>query len=138
LEESELGRLRDLLERGRANDVVGLAEIGPERIREIEPYAVGIRALHSPETGIIDFRRVAFAYGDEVRSRGGAILLGRRVEAIDRTSDGLRLIRTTAGDVLASTLVSGAGLHSDRVAAMTGDAGNQRIIPFRGDYYTFT
>jgi L-2-hydroxyglutarate oxidase len=32
--------------------------------------------------------------------------------------------------------VACAGLHADRVAALTGHAGNERIVPFRGDYYT--
>jgi L-2-hydroxyglutarate oxidase LhgO len=34
-------------------------------------------------------------------------------------------------------VITCAGLHSDRVAAYTGDADGTRIVPFRGDYYTF-
>src|SRR5436309_4567024 len=48
LEESELGRLASLRERGIANGVEGLEEIGPGRMREIEPQCAGIRALYSP------------------------------------------------------------------------------------------
>ena len=42
----------------------------------------GSAALHSPGTGVIDFRRVAAAYADEVRARGGTILTGREVTAV--------------------------------------------------------
>jgi ATP-binding protein involved in chromosome partitioning len=41
--------------------VEGLEEIGPERIRKLEPQAGGIRALWSRRTGIIDFRARARA-----------------------------------------------------------------------------
>jgi ATP-binding protein involved in chromosome partitioning len=41
--------------------VEGLEEIGPKRIRELEPQAAGIRALWSPRTGIIDFWALARA-----------------------------------------------------------------------------
>jgi L-2-hydroxyglutarate oxidase len=135
LTEAELPRLAGIKERALANGVEGLEEIGPERIREIEPHAAGIRALWSPRTGIIDFRRVALAYAEEVRTRGGAILTGRRVLAIEER-DGERLVRTSEGDLLCRDLISCAGLYSDRIAAMTGAAGDERIVPFRGDYYT--
>jgi L-2-hydroxyglutarate oxidase LhgO len=74
LEEDELPRLEALRERATANGVPGLESVGPERIAEIEPHAAGIRALWSPETGIIDFRRVARSYADDIRASGGAIL----------------------------------------------------------------
>ena len=136
LDESELPRLAALLERGRANGVEGLVEIGPERLKEIEPHMSGLRALYSPGTGSIDFRRVALAYADEVRRRGGEILMGHRVVGV-AARDGHRVLETTGGEVAARDLISCAGLHSDRIAAMTGDAGRLRIVPFRGDYYTF-
>jgi L-2-hydroxyglutarate oxidase LhgO len=136
LEESELGRLADLKTRGDANGVQGLELVGPERIKEIEPHANGIRALWSPETGIIDFRRVALALADEVRTRGGTILTGRRVTSLGE-SDGLRVLGTSEGDVLARDVISCAGLHSDRLAILSGAPTNPRIVPFRGDYYTF-
>ena len=137
LDEAELPRLAAIRERATANGVEGLEEIGRERILEIEPHAAGVRALWSPKSGIIDFRRVALAYADEIRSRGGVIRTGARVTGI-RASDsgGERVLETDAGDVRARDLIACAGLHSDRVAALTGDAGSERIVPFRGDYYT--
>jgi L-2-hydroxyglutarate oxidase len=135
LDESELPRLAGIRERATANGVEGLEEVGPERIRELEPHAAGIRALWSPKTGIIDFRRVAEAYAEDVRSARGTILTGRRVVGIEERGRE-RIVKTTQGEIACTDLVACAGLHSDRLAAMTGHAGDERIVPFRGDYYT--
>lgn len=134
LDESELGRLANLLERGLANGVPGLREVGREELREIEPHAAGIRALHSPGTGIIDFARVTRSFADELVADGVDLLLGHEVTGIiDR--DGVRVVETTGGEVTTRALVSCTGLHSDRVASLTTQP-EVRIVPFRGDYYT--
>ncbi len=137
LDESELPRLAALRERGLANGVDGLEEVGPERIRELEPHAAGIRALWSPRTGIVDFARVTDAYAADVEARGGVIELSRPVVAIRRRTDAL-VIETPAGALRARSVIACAGLWSDRVAALTGDrtSDSPRIVPFRGDYYT--
>ncbi|MFH0750966.1 MAG: L-2-hydroxyglutarate oxidase [Chloroflexota bacterium] len=131
-EEAELPRLAAIAERARANGVA-LRELEPGEMREVEPEVRGLRALHVPTTGIIDWGRFALALGDAVRARGGEIRTGAEVTAIRRTSDGL-VLETTVGAVATRDLVTCAGLHADRLAAMTGDAGDLRIVPFRGDY----
>ena len=142
LNEGELGRFEALKERAIANEVPGLREVGPDEIREIEPHAVGIRALHSPGTGIIDFRRIALAYADDIRGLGGEIRTGARVGGLEERS-GEIVVTTSGGDgvertVTARNVITCAGLQSDKLAALTGDRGNERIVPFRGDYYTLT
>jgi (S)-2-hydroxyglutarate dehydrogenase len=137
LDKSELPRLAELECRGAENGVEGLRAIGPGELRELEPHVVGIRALHSPKTGVIDFRRVALACADEVRARGGEILTGRKVTDV-RSLGRAHEIETNAGPVQTRCLIACAGLHADRVAAMTGNAPrDHQIVPFRGDYYTF-
>ncbi|HVA87268.1 MAG TPA: FAD-dependent oxidoreductase, partial [Candidatus Saccharimonadales bacterium] len=84
LEPSELPRLSALRERGEANGLQGVEEIGPERIREIEPHVDGLRALWVPETGIVDFRRLALAFAARIEQAGGRILTGREVIALTR------------------------------------------------------
>jgi L-2-hydroxyglutarate oxidase len=137
LDESELGRFADLKERALANEVPGLEEVGPERIRELEPHAVGIRALWSPGTGVVDFLAVARAFAHDVVERGATIETRRAVESIEQRGDEL-VIGTSRGDFVARRIIACAGLQADRVAAMTGDddADPPRIVPFRGDYYT--
>ena len=134
LDEEELPRLETLYQRGLANGVPGLEMIGPERLREIEPDAVGIKALYSPATGIIDFTQVARAYADDVEARGGEIKLNHEVTAIEEHG-GPYLLFTPSDTIEARYVISCAGLHSDRVATMTGAPPTPKIVPFRGDYY---
>ena len=133
VDESERPLLADLLTRARGNGVAGAELVGPERMKEIEPHVAGVGALWSPETGVIDFRRVAGALAGEITVAGGEILLGRRVTAIKETP-GERIVETTAGPLAARDLIVCAGLQADRLAAMTRTPG-PRIVPFRGDYY---
>ncbi len=137
LRQDELSRLADLETRARANGVDGLEVVGAERIREIEPHAAGIRALWSPRTAIVDFRRVALSYADDVRGAGGSIETGRRVTGLAERHDAVT-VSTPQGEASARLVVACAGLWADKVARMTGDPPNERIVPFRGDYYTLT
>ncbi len=133
-DEEELPRLETLRQRGLANGVPGLEMIGPERLREFEPCAVGIKALYAPTTGIVDFTQVAAAYARDVAARGGELLTGHQVLAI-RQRDGRYHLETPSGVVEARYVLSCAGLHSDRVARMSGAPATPKIVPFRGDYY---
>src|SRR6185503_14411655 len=135
LDEGELPRLATLRERATANRVPGLEEVGPERILEIEPHAAGIRGLWSPETGIIDFRRVALAMAADLTGRGVTIETGREVRSLAERPDEV-VVGTAAGDVRAGLVVACAGLQADRVAALSGSRDGPQIVPFRGDYYT--
>jgi L-2-hydroxyglutarate oxidase LhgO len=47
-------------------------------------------------------------------------------------------VSTDRGEIRARHVVACAGLHADRVAAGTDPDAVDRIIPFRGDYYTLT
>ena len=132
--EEELPRLEQLYQRGLANGVPGLEMIGPERLREIEPYAVGIKALYSPTTGIVDYGQVAQAYAREVTSHGGEILLDHEVSSIEQRNGHYRL--STPADIVEARYVIGcAGLYADRVARLNGMLSTPQIVPFRGDYY---
>jgi L-2-hydroxyglutarate oxidase LhgO len=131
--DEELPRLEELHRRSVANGVPRVELIGPERLRELEPHVAGLRAIHSPETSVVDFSLVARAYGDDVTQAGGELLLGREVLSFSRR-DGSTAIATTGGDVEATRVVVCAGVYSDRLAASTGAEADPRIVPFRGDY----
>ncbi len=135
LDEDELPRLQNLYERGVANGVKGLEIIGPERLRDIEPHAAGIRALWAPFTGIIDYRKVSEAYAGRFQQAGGDIFTNAPVQRITRHSDGL-VLETPPGPLKAKHVINCAGLYADRVAEMMGEKIDVRIIPFRGEYFT--
>ena len=95
-DESELGRLEGLYERGTANGVEGLELVGPERLAEIEPHASGVKALWSPQTGIVDYRKVTSVYASRFEEAGGDIFAGTAVKDIERSAGSLAL-ETTRG-----------------------------------------
>jgi 2-hydroxyglutarate dehydrogenase len=132
-EESELPRLDELERRGRANGVPGLERIGPAELREIEPHAAGIDALHSPNTGVVDFPEVAEALAADVRAGGGTVLTGHTVVAL-KPGGGRISVRHRGGDVDAAKAVICAGPWADRLAVMAGADPDPRIVPFRGAY----
>lgn len=134
-DESELGRLQNLYERGLANGVAGLEVIGPERLREIEPHAAGIRALWSPSTGIADYPKVAQTYASKFAHAGGDVFTRAPVQRITRHGGTLAL-ETPRGTVQASHIINCAGLYADKVASMIEEQVDVKIVPFRGEYFT--
>jgi (S)-2-hydroxyglutarate dehydrogenase len=132
--EEERPRLDALLERGRANGVPGLRAISREELRELEPHAAGIAALHSNRTGIVSYRAVAEALAAQIVKLGGGVRTEAELLDSTREGEGL-LLHTSAGEVTARLLVSAAGLQADRVAAATGSDPSITILPFRGEYY---
>ncbi|MEO8602900.1 MAG: L-2-hydroxyglutarate oxidase [bacterium] len=131
----ELPRLDELQRRGVANGTPGLEMIGPERLREIEPHAAGLKALAVSSTGIIDYVGVAERYAAIVRERGGEIRADTKVSGLRRDGNEW-LIETSRGGLERSPyVINCAGLHSDVMARLTGSAPPVRIIPFRGEYY---
>jgi L-2-hydroxyglutarate oxidase LhgO len=132
--EDELPRLQALYERGVANGVPGVTMIDADRVRELEPHAAAIRAIHSPHTGIVDYSEVSAALARGLTAHGVALETNARVTRIARTDDGWELT-TPRLTVRARALVNCGGLYSDAIARMAGARTDVRIIPFRGEYY---
>ena len=132
--ETELPQLEALYQRGVANNVPGLAMVSAERLREIEPHAAGIKAIHVPGTAITDYAAVTIKYAEKVEQRGGEVRTDVRVLGMALGSDEV-MVQTTAGDFAADGVINCAGLYSDRVAGLTGANRDWIIAPFRGEYY---
>jgi (S)-2-hydroxyglutarate dehydrogenase len=132
--EEELPRLDALLERGNRNGVQGLRLVDEAGLREIEPHAAGLRAIHSPNTAIVDYGGVSRSLADGLRARGARIELGQRVVAMRESASGVRI--TTPGlTVEAGRAIACAGLFADRLARLAGASPQVSIVPFRGEYY---
>jgi len=161
LDPGELPALDELERRGHANAVPGLRRVDATGLREIEPHAAGIAALHSPETAIVDFAAVARAYADDLREAGGVIVTGAAVEGVEVRAAAAEspavarigadepspiavatsgasprriVLRHSRGEVVAGFAVFCAGASSDRLAMMAGAPADPRIVPFRGSY----
>ena len=158
---SELGRLDELERRGRANDVPGLKRLDASGLREIEPHARGIAALHSPATGVVDFAAVARAFAADVEAAGGRVETGCAVTAVEpigratpavegavtavepigraKPAAGvaaprrLRVVHTR-GELRTRFAVFCAGAWADELAVRAGADPDPRIVPFRGAY----
>ncbi|WP_433496536.1 L-2-hydroxyglutarate oxidase [Sphaerimonospora sp. CA-214678] len=131
--EADVARMDDLYARADVNAVPGLRRIGPEEIREIEPYATGLAALHSPRTAITDFSRIARSFADDIVAAGGEVRVSYPVTRIDRAGGELE-IGSGERSVRVDRLIVCAGIHADRVSGLAGDAPEPRIVPFRGEY----
>jgi L-2-hydroxyglutarate oxidase len=130
----EMGALDELQRRGAANGLEGVKRLSGEELTRYEPYVYGIAGLHVPDTGIVNYRHVAVAYAEVIRARGGEVRTNAKVNSILARSDGITL-QTDAGEVHARGLINCGGLHSDRLARMSGVDPGVQIIPFRGEYY---
>lgn len=129
----EVTRLQAIYERGRANGIK-CELIGPSRLRELEPYAAGIKAIYVPETGVVDFKQVCLRLADIIKATGHQILTGVKVTTINERS-GEIIVKTTDGEFFPRFIINCAGLYSDRVAAMHTRSMPVKIVPFRGEYY---
>lgn len=132
--EEEAARLPGLLERGLANSVEGLAIIGKEQMKEIEPHVTGLSALHVPNCHIIHYPDVAQKLADILQSGGVEIIFGQQVMALHEREE-IRIIETDKSCIAAKAVINCAGLFSDRIARMTGQEFPLKIFPFRGEYY---
>jgi len=131
---NEMPRLDELWRRGLANGLAGLRKLNSREIKEIEPHAAGIAAIHVPQAGIVDYSAVCEKLANLIRKAGGGIKLGVRVHKI--VSDGAgKIVETSAGPFRAGFIVGCGGLHSDRIVRASGQIPAAKIIPFRGEYY---
>jgi len=132
--QEESVRLDEICSRGIANGLKGLRILAGDEIRELEPHASGVRGIHVPSTGIVDYGTVARKYAELIESRGGAIRLSHEVISL-RPSGGNTILETTQGSIEAQLVINCAGLQSDRISRMANAKLDLAIVPFRGEYY---
>lgn len=133
VDEDDVPRLGQLEQRANANGVRA-RRMSPEQLRELEPHAAGSAALHVPDTGVVDFAKVAGALADDLSRAGAEIRLGHEALAIEERGDAVT-VSTDRGPFTARVLVNCAGLHADVLACGSGRALDIRIVPFRGEYH---
>ena len=134
-DDSEVPQLEELFKRGTENGAEGLRMVDQEEIKEIEPYSAGVKAILSPNTGIIDYFEVSQAYATRMRENGGDLFTNVEVISIEN-KEGLVYMNTTSGTVVAKYVLNCAGLHADTVARMMGVDVGVKIVPFRGEYFS--
>jgi len=136
----ELPRLDVLVERSKANGV-NFEVVDADGIREIEPNCVGLRAINSPDTGIVDWGYVSRYYVKEFQGLGGHAKNNFEVTNIGPCTDvsmgddyKITLESKDGQTVHAKNVITCAGLYSDKIAKLAGGEQMPKIVPFRGEY----
>jgi L-2-hydroxyglutarate oxidase len=130
---SELPLLDSLFQRGLDHGLA-VARLAPEQVQEIEPHVRCVAGMKVPSTGIVNYREVSAKYVELIKSNGGTVQTGTRVERL-RQVNGSQIIETSHGEFEAGFIINCAGLFSDRVARVGGLNPGAKIVPFRGEYY---
>ena len=130
----QLGAMENLYMRGVQNGLKGIKKLTKDELKEYEPYVNGIAGLHVPQTGIIDYSRVANKIADNFFELDGMIATSSRVTEINVSEKVIDII-TSGSRYESKILLNCAGLYADKVAEMTGIETGVRIIPFRGEYF---
>ncbi|MFN6359127.1 MAG: L-2-hydroxyglutarate oxidase [Bacteroidota bacterium] len=130
----ELPLLDNLYKRGLENRLDKISMVEQERLKEFEPHMRGIRAIHVPYTGIIDYTDVSLKLAELIEQMGGRIYTSQQAKDIRVKTDGVEVV-TDYGVHSAKLMVNCAGLYCDKIAEMAGEKPDTRIIPFRGEYF---
>jgi L-2-hydroxyglutarate oxidase LhgO len=129
----EVQRLGDLYQRGMENGVPGLILVEGKDIKEYEPYCNGLKAIYSPSTGIVDWKRVCLEFAQDAKRSGAELVTSAEVTSIEKRS-GSFIVSTPNNEYESRMVITCGGLYSDRLAQMTNGSPHPKIIPFRGDY----
>ncbi len=135
-EEKELKNLDKIFQNGLANGVAGIQKIDGKRIKEIEPYCIGIAGIWVPSSGIINYKEVSRKLGELIESANqkNKIFLGEKCENISE-KNGVSFVQTNKKTIQGNIVIFCAGLQADRMAIKDKLNPGMKIVPFRGDYY---
>lgn len=133
--EEELPQLENLYQRGLQNGLIEIKKVSKDEINQYEPFASGIAAIWVPYTGIVNYRKIAEKYAENFSEQlKGEIFLNEEVKKIENKKD-FSIVTTGSNIFKSKIIVNTAGLYSDKIALMSQQNIDVRIIPFRGEYY---
>lgn len=135
--EEEVVLMNNLLDRGKQNGLEGMTVLNKKELAEYEPHVTGVAGIHVPQTGIVDYIKVSEKYVELIEQLDGELLLGTKV--MDINNDGvISMVITNNGTHKGKLVINCAGLYSDKIAKLTQEQLNVKIIPFRGEYFKLT
>ena len=120
-----------LLERARSNGARAWL-IDQKELTRIEPEAISCsgRALHSPDTSVVDPVAILNHLAKMLKSSGVSIFTDTKVTGVRD-----RVLKTSKGEFNFGYLYNTAGVFADVIAKEFGIAEKYTILPFRGSYY---
>jgi L-2-hydroxyglutarate oxidase len=134
--DDEVERLEAIYKRGVENGTSNIRMLSSNEITESEPFVRGVRAIHVPTAGIIDYIVLGKSFADQVLkgNSDNALLLSCAVQEVKARPDST-VLYTNNGSIGAGQVIFCTGLQSDRQASKHGVDGQIKIVGFRGDYY---
>ena len=138
VEESELPFMDKIFQNGLANETEGIEKINADQVNDIEPFVTSIGGIWVPCTGIIDFKGVTEKLGELVVAKQphSKIVLGE--EVLDFIHGETTEVITSKNMYLTRYMIFCGGLQADRLAKKDGVNLKEKVVGFRGDYYTLT
>ncbi len=133
VDDQEIPALERIYQRGQANGVQ-CSVISQDRLKELEPHVAGVKAIHVPEAGIVNYKIVCQRLAELLQENDNRVETNQRVTKIITQSDQCRVV-TTDREFEADLVINCAGLHCDRVSKMGGAKPPAKIVPFRGEYF---
>ena len=130
----EVNRLDALYKRGLENGISDVRIVDSQELKDLEPHATGIKAIHVPSMGIINYTSVVEELAKQIIKRGGKIKTKATVKGFVRKA-GECIVNTQTYDYPTGLVINCAGLYSDKIAQLAGENSSISIIPFRGEYY---
>jgi L-2-hydroxyglutarate oxidase LhgO len=130
----EVPRLEELYRRAGENGVEGVRWLEADEIPTIEPNCVGIAAVHSPSTGIVDYAEVSRSLAADLVEAGAELRLSSPVKRLIRKGSTTIVQLESGTEISARYAIACAGLWSDRLAEASGASADPQILPFRGAY----
>ncbi|XP_015915263.1 L-2-hydroxyglutarate dehydrogenase, mitochondrial [Parasteatoda tepidariorum] len=136
VKKKEIKALDALYNRAVQNGVKDISLLDSLGIKEIEPNIQGLKAIWSPNTGIVDWGEVTQSYAEDCKSMGADIYFNFKVSQFVPLQETRKtiLVQSKSMELLGQHVVTCGGLQSDILAEMTGCNRLPRIIPFRGEY----
>ena len=131
----ELEKLDAIYRRGVENGLDGLRLLNEKEIREFEPNITGLKAIHVPQAGIVNYKQVAQKLSEEILRKGADIQPSFKVNRLEQKASGWQVGSMDGRKISADIVVNCGGLYCDKIAKMAGEKLDVKIIPFRGEYY---
>ena len=135
--EEDVPKMVSIYKRGLQNGLDELRLIDQKELKEIEPFSNGVRAIHVPYAGIVDFEEVCRKLAEKITDAGHSIVFNSLVKRVYQTNGSIS-IKTEKEGLKTRHFINCTGLHSDRVARLSGMKPTIKIVPFRGEYYELT
>jgi L-2-hydroxyglutarate oxidase LhgO len=139
--DGEVRQLENLMKRGEENWVRGLRFMMGAELAKFEPAVKGVKALYSPDTGIVDSHQLMKALEREAESNGVTVAYGSEVRGV-RYEGGEYVLNVNGEESLKTErLINSGGLFADRIAAMAGvdiDKEKYRLYFCKGEYFSYS